>query len=251
MGSRRRQTSVHARGAGHLLLSGWVEADGSLPWTCRRGDWEIELSAGNAGSARLEVTGFGGETIDLGVVRASPAAVVSGYVVGDDYKPLEGVSVNSTPPSETGPLMAPLLGRTLTATSGPEGHFELYGLEAGPVGLRIAAEGYAPHRLEINLERTERLELGTIELDRGRQITVRSDAEGGLVELATGDALPPERMIADIETGTAVLGTVPKGSLAIVVLNKDGQPVCTKRVHEPEGEPHAVATIEARVSRAG
>lgn len=226
-----------ARGAGHLLLNGGIEAGGvfavDLPGG---GDWEIELSAGNAGSVRLNVTGSGGETIDLGVVRASPSVVVSGYVVGEGHQPLLGVSVTSTPPSEAGPLVAPFLGGTLEAVSGPEGYFELHGLEAGHVGLRIAAEGYAPHRLEVSAGRAERVEVGTIQLDRGRQITVGSDTDGGLVELAVGDTLPPEEMTAPIERRAAVFQTVPRGPLAIVVLNRDGQPVCARRLHEPEGD---------------
>ena len=226
-----------ARGAGHLLLSGVIGADGAFTVDLPGGgDWEIELSAGNVGSVLLDVTGPGGETIDLGLVRASPSAVVSGYVVGDNHQPLVGVSVGSTPPSEAGPLMAPLLGRTLNATSDGEGYFELHGLAAGPVGLRIATEGYAPRRLEVSIERAERVDLGTIALDRGRQITVRSDTEGGLVELAAGVALPHEEMTAVIERRTAVFRTVPKGPLAIVVLNGEGQPVCTERLHEPEGD---------------
>ena len=226
-----------ARGAGDVLLSGVIGANGAFAVDLPGGgDWEIELSAGNVGSARLDVTGHGGETLDLGVVRAPPSSVVSGYVVGDDYQPLVGVSVSSTPPSEVGPLVAPLLGRTLTAESGSEGYFELYGLEAGPVGLRIAAEGYAPLRLEVNVYSAERVDLGTITLDRGRQITVRSDTEGGLVELAVGDALPPEEMTAVIEGRTAVFRMVPQGSLAILVLNGDGQPVCTRRLQESKGD---------------
>ena len=226
-----------ARGADDLLLSGTISADGAFAVDLPGGgEWEIDLTAGNAGSARLEVTGHGGETIDLGVVRAAPSAVVSGYVVGDDYQPLVGASVISTPPSEAGPLLAPLLGGTLIATSGAEGYFELHGLEAGPAGLRVAAEGYAPHRLEINVEGAERVDLGTVELDRGRQITVRSDTEGGLVELAIGEALPPEKMTATLDDREAVFRTVPQGPLAIVVLNGDGQPICTRRVVEPEGD---------------
>lgn len=226
-----------ARGAGDLLLTGTIGADGAFTVDLPGGgDWEIELSAGNVGSVRLDVTGPGGETIDLGLVRASPSAVVSGYVVGDNHQPLVGVSVGSTLPSEAGPLMAPLLGRTLNATSDAEGYFELHGLAAGPVGLRIATEGYAPRRLEVSIERAERIDLGTIALDRGRQITVRSDTEGGLVELAAGDALPHEEMTAVIERRTAVFRTVPKGPLAIVVLNGEGQPVCTEKLHEPEGD---------------
>lgn len=227
----------NALGAMDLLLSGTIAEDGAFAMDLPGGgDWEIELSAGNAGSARLEVTGFGGETIDLGVVRAALSAGVSGYLVGDRYQPLVGASVSSTPPSEAGPLMAPLLGRRLTATSGPEGYFELHGLEAGPVGLRVVAEGYASHRLEISVGSAERIDLGTIELDRGRQVTVLSDTGGGLVELAVGGSLPNEEMTTPLERGAAVFRTVPRGPLSLVVLNEDGQPVCTKRFSEAEGD---------------
>ncbi len=226
-----------ARSADSLVLSGTIQTDGAFSVDLPGGGlWELDLTAGNVGSARVNVAGVGGETIDLGVVRASPSAVVSGYVVGEGYEPLAGALVTSTPPSEAGPLLAPLLGGTLTATSGLEGYFELYGLEAGPAGVRLAAEGYAPQRLEIHVEGAERVDLGAVELDRGRKITVRSDTEGGLVELAIGDAVPPEKMTATLDDREAVFRTVPKGPLAIVVLNGDGQPICTRRIVEPEGD---------------
>ena len=228
---------LSARSAESLLLSGTIQADGAFSLDLPGGGaWELELTAGNAGSARVEVTGGGGETIDLGLVLAPPSAVVSGYVVGEGYEPLAGASVTSTPPSEAGPLLAPLLGGTLTATSGPEGYFELFGLEAGPAALRLAAEGYAPQRLELHVDGAERIDVGTVELDRGRKITVRSDTERGRVELAAGDAVPPEKMNAALHRLEAVFRTVPGGPLAIVVLNGDGQPICTKEVPEPEGD---------------
>lgn len=226
-----------ARGADDLLLSGSIESDGAfsvdLPGA---GAWELELTAGNAGSTRVEVTGGGGESINLGVVRASPSAVVSGYVVGEEYEPLAGASVTSTPPSEAGPLLAPLLGGSLTVTSGPEGYFELHGLEAGPANVRVAAEGYAPRRREIQVEGAERVDLGPIELTRGRQITVRSDRVRGLAELTIGDAVPQEKMTAALSGREALFRAVPEGPLAVVVLNEDGQPICTRRVVEPEGD---------------
>lgn len=226
-----------AKGADDLLLSGTVAAEGAFTIDLPGGgDWEIELSAGNAGAVRLEVTGRGGETIDLGIVRAQLSTVVSGYIVGDSYQPLVGAAVTSTPPSEVGPLLGPLLGGTLNTTSGADGHFELHGLEAGPAGLRIAAEGYAPYRLEINVGDGERIDLGTIELDRGREITVRSDAEGGSVKLTVGDALPPEEMAAAIESRAAAFQAVPEGPVGIVVFNEDGHPVCTRKAPESEGD---------------
>ena len=226
-----------ARGAVDLLLSGAVAADGAFTVDLPGGgEWEIDLSAGNAGSVRVEVTGRGGETIDLGVVRAVLSAVVSGYIVGDGYQPLIGAAVTSTPPSEAGPLLSPLLGGTLHATSRAEGYFELHGLKAGPANLRVAAEGYAPRRLEINVGDGERIDVGTVELDRGREITVRSDVEGGLVELSVGDALPVEDMAAAIESHAADFQAVPEGPLAITVFNEDGYPVCTSRVRRPVGD---------------
>ena len=226
-----------ARGVDDLLLSGTIQADGAFSVDLPGGGvWELELTAGNAGSAHREVTGSAGEAIDLGIVRASPSAVVSGYVVGENYEPLAEASVTSTPPSEAGPLLAPLLGGSLTAMSGPEGYFELHGLHAGPASLRMAAEGYAPRRLEIHVEGAGRVDLGPVGLTRGRQITVRSDAERGLVELAIGDVVPPEKMTAALDGRTAVFRTVPEGPLAVVVLNGDGQPICRRRVVEPDGD---------------
>lgn len=226
-----------ARSAGDLLLSGTVAADGAFTVDLPGGgEWEIELSAGNAGSVRLEVTGRGGETVDLGVVRAPLSTVVSGYIVGEGYRPLVGAAVTSTPPSEAGPLLGPLLGGTLDTTSGAEGYFELHGLEAGPAGLRIAAEGYAPYRREIDVGERGRIDLGTVELDRGREIIVDSDTEGGVVELTVGDELPPEKTEAAVESGAAVFQAVPEGPLGIVVFNEGGHPVCTKTALEPEGD---------------
>ncbi|MCY3968840.1 MAG: carboxypeptidase-like regulatory domain-containing protein [Acidobacteria bacterium] len=227
----------NARGADELVLSGTIESNGSFSVDLPGGGvWELELAAGNAGSTRVKITGGGGESINLGVVRASPSAVVSGYVVGEEYEPLAGASVTSTPPSEAGPLLAPLLGGSLTTASGPEGYFELHGLKAGPASVRVAADGYAPRRLGIHVGGTERVDLGPVELSRGRRITVRSDRDRGLVELAIGEAVPPEKMTAALGTGQAFFRAVPEGPLAVVLLNEDGQPVCTRRVAEPEGD---------------
>ena len=226
-----------ARSAESLLLSGAIQADGAFSIDLPGGgEWELDLTAGNAGSARLEIAGRGGETIDLGIVRAPPSAVVSGYVVGEGFEPLARASVTSTPPSEAGPLLAPILGGTLSAMSGPEGFFELHGLEAGPAALRLAAEGYAPRRLELHVDGAERIDIGAVELSRGRKITVRSDTERGLVELAAGHAVPPEKMTAALDRREAVFRTVPEGPLTIVVLNGDGQPICTREIPEPEGD---------------
>lgn len=226
-----------ARGADDLLLSGPVGADGAFSVDLPGGGaWELELTAGNAGSVLREVAGSAGETIDLGIVRAAPSAVVSGYLVDENYEGLAEASVTSTPPSEAGPLLAPLLGGSLTAVSGPDGYFELHGLQAGPASLRLAAEGYAPRWLETYVEGLERVDLGQIELARGRQITVRSDIERGLVELGIGGAATREKMTMALDQWRAVFRTVPEGPLTVVVLNGDGQPVCTRRVVESEGD---------------
>lgn len=228
---------LNARGADDLLLSGTIGSDGAFSVDLPGGGvWELELTAGNAGSARVEIAGGAGESMDLGVIRALPSAVVSGYVVGEEYEPLAGASVTSTPPSEAGPLLAPLLGGSLSTMSNLEGYFELHGLQPGPASVRLEAEGYALRRMEVHVEGAERIDLGRVELDRGRQITVRSDVEQGLVELTAGEAVPRERMTAASDGREAVFRTVPEGPLAIVVLNGEGQPICTKRIVDSEGD---------------
>lgn len=224
-----------ARGGKNLGLSGAIRQDGAFSVDLPGGGaWVLDLVAGNAGSVRLEVEGGGGETIDLGVVLAPPSAAVFGHVVGESYEALAGVTVSSTLPSEAGPLLSPVLGGTLTATSGPDGYFELHGLEAGPTAVRFVAEGYAPHRLELQVEGATPVDVGTVELSRGKRIVVRSDAMSGLVEMEVGDAAPPEKMTAALVDREAVFLEVPDGPIGIVVLNGDRQPVCTREVPEPK-----------------
>lgn len=228
---------LSAQGGQNLRLSGAIQPDGAFSADLPGGGaWDLELVAGNVGSTRLEIEGAGGETIDLGVVRAPPSAAIFGYLVGEAYEPLAGATVTSTLSSESGPLLGTHLGNTLTVTSGAEGYFELHGLEAGPAAVRFTAEGYAPHRLEFQLEGPAPIDAGTIELSRGKRIAVRSDTAGGLVEMEVGDTVPPERMTAALVDREALFLEVPEGRLVIVVLNGDRQPVCTREVPEPKND---------------
>lgn len=232
-----RGGSFSARGGESLSLSGAIGDSGAFTADLPGGGaWELTLTAGNVGSARVEVTGVGGESIDLGVVRARPAAGIFGHVVGETREPLAGVAVSSTLPSESGPLLGPLFGSTLTASSDREGYFELHGLRTGPVAVRFAAEGYAPLRLEFHVEGTAVTGIGTVELSRGKRIAVRSDVLRGRVEMEVGDAVPPERMVAALLGGETEFSEVPEGPLAIVILNGDRQPVCVKEVPEPRSD---------------
>jgi hypothetical protein len=223
-----------ARGGKNLVLTGVIQPDGAFAVDLPGGAWDLDLVAGNAGSVSLEVVGVGGDTLDLGVVRAPPSAVITGYVLGEAYAPLTGVTVSSTLASEAGPLLAPLLGGTLTATSDKEGYFELHGLAAGPVMVRFEAEGYAPRRLELQVEEAAPMDVGLVELSRGKRVAVLSDAGRGRVEMEVGEAMPPEKMTAALVSGEALFREVPEGPLAIVVLNGDRQPVCARDVPEPK-----------------
>lgn len=215
-----RGGSFSARGGESLSLSGAIGDSGAFTADLPGGGaWELRLTAGNVGSARIEVTGAGGESIDLGVVRAEPAAGIFGHVVGETREPLAGVAVSSTLPSESGPLLGPLFGSTLTASSDPEGYFELHGLRTGPVAVRFAAEGYAPLRLEFQVEDTAVTGIGTVELSRGKRVAVRSDVLRGRVEMEVGDAVPPERMVAALLGGETEFSEVPEGPLAIARLD--------------------------------
>ncbi len=233
--TRARNGSLTAR-EGAMSMSAAMEVDGAFRLDLPNGgEWEIDLHAGNAGTTRVEVSGVGGDAIDLGAVVAAPAAVISGFVVGDGRQPLAEATVRWTPPEAAGPLLAPLLGRTLTATTGPDGRFDLLGPQPGATSLRFAAEGYAQHRLEILVEGAVPLDVGTVHLNRGRRITVASDASGGTVELAVGEWTPPEKFTANLADGRAVFRQVPEGPFEVVVSNHERTPVCMREVTEETG----------------
>ena len=213
--------------AGNRSSFGAVAPDGAFSIDLEPGAYRLVLSAGNAGVRRLDVSGSASEVRDLGVVTALPSAWVTGTLVsGEDYAPVGDAAVSYTRPSELGPLMAAATGNVDTVTTNADGYFELHGLELGSSTLRVEANGFAARDVEVHAAAVEWVNAGTIELHRGRRITVRSNAREGFVRLDSGGIERPGEQIAErLSGGEAILDAVPDGPFLVRVYD-GGAVVC-------------------------
>ncbi|MXW01505.1 MAG: hypothetical protein F4X59_18130 [Holophagales bacterium] len=228
---------VEGARSGSRIRQSFIHPDGSFSIDLPAGAWDLELTAGNAGVLRLEIQGAEGETRNLGVISAQPSVWISGQVLDeDDYTPVADASISYTRPSEFGPLMAAVLGEVAMVATDAEGRFELFGLEAGMVTIRVRADGYAARKLEIEAQADQGLDVGVVPLSRGRRVTVRSDAGEGVAVLdAGGTGLPEDRLVAELADGSATFTAVPDGPFGVQV-HEDDQPVCERRVDEDRGD---------------
>ncbi len=222
---------------GSRTSNGALAADGSFSLDLEPGAYTLELTAANAGRRVLEVSGSAGEARDLGIIIAPASAWVSGSVVSPEYAPVPGARISYLRPTEFGALMARAMGRVAEVTVNADGYFELHGLELGPSSLRVEAEGFAPLEFEVEAAAIQWVDAGFVELSRGRRITVRSDVEGGVVNLDPGaehDPLGP--MTGKVVDGEARFENVPEEeSLRVRVLD-EGVPVCERREEAGTGD---------------
>ena len=224
-----------------------IAPGGSFVVDLTAGSYQLELSAGNTGVRRLNVSGVPGEIRDLGNVVASPSAWVSGTLVSEaDYTPVPEASVSYARPSEFGPLMAAALGNVDTVATNADGYFELYGLELGVSTLRVEAEGFARREFEVEADALGWVDAGMIELSRGRRITVRSDVGDGLVQLdPNGTGRAQDQIQSMLVEGEAVLEAVPDGPFRVRVYD-EGALVCEK---EGERSGGGVVTCDRMAMR--
>ena len=213
-----------------------IAADGSFSVDLAPGAYKLELTAANAGRRVLEVSGSAGETRDLGIVVAPASAWVSGTVVSPDYAPVPEARISWLRPTEFGALMARAMGRMTEVAADADGYFELHGLELGASSLRVEAEGFAPLEFEVEAAAIGWVDAGFVELSRGRRITVRSDVDGGTVNLDPGNEHDPLGSVTGkLIDGAAVFENVPEAPLRVRVLD-EGVPVCERREEAGTGD---------------
>ncbi len=244
-----------ARGGSSMSVG--IERDGSFSVDLPAGAYELELTAGDTGHRRIEVQGAAGESLDLGFVSAAPTAWARGHVLNqDDYKPVAGASVSYTRPSKFGPLIASTMGNIATVTTDDEGYFEVHGLELGTSTLRVRAEGFAYRNLHVEAPVIQGVDLGVVELSRGRRIIVRSDVDDGMVTLDSGrTGLQEDRLKRTLIEGRAEFTAVPEQPFAVLV-HEDGDPVCEEQEESAEGDEvitcnRSAARVTGFVTRGG
>lgn len=227
---------------------GSMAPDGSFSLDLPAGVYDLELTAGNAGLLRLEVQGAAGDVRRLGVVSAPPSVRVWGYLLAaSDYAPVSGASVSYTRPSIIGPLVAAAVGDVTTVTTDAEGHFEIFGLETGTSTLRVQADGFAPRKLHVEAPAIQDIDVGVVELSRGRRVIVHSNVGTGVVALDSGrTGLPEDRLTGTLAEGRAAFTAVPAGPFGVRVY-KNGNPVCEK--HEDDAAGDEVITCNRNAAR--
>ncbi len=251
-----RLVATQSVGGGSRTSQRTIAADGSFSVDLQPGAYSLEFTAANTGRRVLEVSGSAGETRDLGIIVAPASAWVSGTVVSPDYAPVPEAKVSYLRPTEFGALMARAMGRIAEVTADADGYFEMHGLELGASSLRVEAEGFAPLEFEVEAAAIGWIDAGFVELSRGRRITVRSDIDGGTVELAPGkehDPLGP--MTGELVDGETVFEAVPEEPLRIRVM-EDGVPVCERREEAGTGDEvircdRSTVTVTGLVTVAG
>jgi protocatechuate 3,4-dioxygenase beta subunit len=251
-----RLVATQSVGGGSRTNQRTIAADGSFSVDLQPGAYALEFTAANAGRRVLEVSGAAGETRDLGIIVAPASAWVSGTVVSPDYAPVREAKISYLRPTEFGALMARAMGRVAEVTADADGYFEMHGLELGASSLRVEAEGFAPLEFEVEAAAIGWIDAGFVELSRGRRITVRSDVDGGTVELAPGkehDPLGP--MAGELVDGETVFEAVPEASLRVRVMD-EGMPVCERREEAGTGDEtircdRSTVTVTGLVTVAG
>ena len=251
-----RLVATQSVGGGSRTNQRTIAADGSFSVDLQPGAYTLEFTAANAGRRVVEVSGSAGETRDLGIIVAPASAWVSGTVVNPDYAPVPEAKISYLRPTEFGALMARAMGRIAEVTADADGYFEMHGLELGASSLRVEADGFAPLEFEVEAAAIGWIDAGFVELSRGRRITVRSDVDGGTVDLASGKEHDPlGTMTGELADGEAVFEAVPEAPLRVRVM-EGGVPVCERREGAATGDEvircdRSTVTVTGLVTVAG
>ncbi len=165
-------------------------------------------------------------------------------------------SVSYTRPSEFGPLLASVVGHVATVKTNAEGYFEIFGLELGRPTLRVQADGFAPRKLEVEAPTIQGIDVGVVELSRGRRVTVRSHIDEGTVVLDSGRTGPPQdRFTANLVEGKASFTAVPEEPFGVLVY-EGGDPVREEVEEDAAGDEvvtcnRSAARVTGSVTRGG
>ena len=182
--------------------------------------------------------GMPGEVLDLGDLLAPRGLIVSGHLVDSrDGSDVASARVWTPRPSEHGPLMAWIFRDLMETRSTETGRFELAGLPNQPGTLTIDAPGMARRQVQVLPEPgTQRLDLGTLELESGVTVKILTGGDTGDGTVAQIDlgrrSLAFDMLTAAVDEGVAVVEHVPSGRVSISV-SQGRRSLCEKTVVVP------------------
>lgn len=154
------------------------------------GAWRLVAAAPGFAPGRVEVELASGRAVDLDPIVLAPGRALRG-VVRDAAtgEPVAGARLMVTDPTGGG-----------AATSDAEGLFSLESGDREPLGLRVAAAGYAPTRVEVPPDAFDAEEPFPVEISRGGTIRVEAWDE-------TADA-PCQGCAVSVQGGPTPAGTL-------------------------------------------
>ncbi len=203
---------------------------------------EARLVLSSAATRELAVSvepGAGGETRDLGDLRAPPGVRLRGRLLrADDASPVAGARIWVPRPSPQGDVVAWAQRDLIATTSRTDGSFELNGLPRVPMLLRVEAAGLGRIHLSIEPDAWQ-VDLGEKYMSQGARVRVLIDeeAEGAQARVDLRNAwLELDMLTATVtEDGQAVVPYVPAGSATVTVLH-GRELLCEERIEVAEGE---------------
>lgn len=219
-----------------------VTPDGTFSFDVGPGeDFELTFeSPAAAAVTRNEAAGRPGEVRNLGTIRLPSGLSVRGRITDSAAAPVTGARIWAVRPSAGGIVTAWAAGRVVQAISDTDGAFDVRGLAAGPALLRIDAPDFARAYRDVVVEPAP-VNLGAIELVRGRTVTVKAASADAVVARLDlrGQSLDADMLTAPVVEREARLRNVPPGRYNVTVVNGRAV-VCDRRVDVKEGADASV-----------
>lgn len=191
-----------------------------------------------------------GEELDLGDVVAPAGWTVRGRLIREDtVESVHAARIWALRP-ESQAIVAWALGEQVSTTSDVEGAFVLSGLSFGLVTIRIEPAGLAPTAIVVappGEDQPQEVDLGTIELTEGAEVTVYGDLPDGAIARVDWklEWREMDMLRGSVVDGKASVSHVPEGPAIVTVVDGHRQ-LCEEQVDVPVA---GLLEIECAASR--
>jgi|GEM_PF-1402697 len=199
----------------------------------------IDIGGLAAGTLALEIRALGSapypiaqrtvhddEEINLGELLLPKGAAMIGHLIARNTSaPVANAHLRALRRTASGPILSFVMRDWVEAMSADDGAFTVAGVQPGPQVLLIEANGFASRVVtaDVRQDADEPLDLGSIDLDRARELIVnctpvrRCGNEARL--LLASNEFPWATVSGSMQDGTAHLLPAPSGTTTLRLLN--------------------------------
>ncbi|HYC89266.1 MAG TPA: carboxypeptidase-like regulatory domain-containing protein [Thermoanaerobaculia bacterium] len=175
--------------------------------------------------------GAAGEVRDLGTLTAPRGMTIAGRIISADGTPVAGARIWSPKQSAQGPLVAFMNNELVEASSAADGTFQVTGLKAAPLVLRVDAPGFARVFRTVQLDGSvPSVALGDVVVSTGATLRVETRASDAVARVDTrGESLDIDLLTAAVRDGIATVPHVAAGSATLTIV-RNHRTLCEKRI---------------------